>query len=58
MANTIFKHRSITNQNYEDELRSLQLGQTKEALQNMFRTRFIDLETVDLDALLIDKYGS
>lgn len=49
--------RIITDQLYEDELRSLQLGESEDTLHNIITTRFCDQENVELEALLIDKYG-
>lgn len=50
--------RDLRDHSYEDELRTLQLGESKEIIESILTTRFNDLEQVNLDALLLDGYGA
>ena len=50
--------RALRDFSYEDELRSLQINVDPSLRHALMTTRFSDLESINLDALLISAYGS
>lgn len=52
------KERLLKDHSFEDEIRSLQLNESTEAMRNIVNSRYSDLETISLDGLLLSHYGS
>ena len=50
--------RVLADHSLEDELRTLQLGESKDVMETILNTRFSDLEQSSLEALLLDGYGA
>jgi len=50
--------RKLKDFSFEDEIRTLQLGINKEKIKDIFDTRFSDQEAINLDGLLLSKYGT
>ena len=50
--------RNLVDHSFEDELRALQIDTNEETMRNVMRTRFSDLEQINLDALLLCGYDS
>lgn len=50
--------RILTDHSFEDEIRTLQLGVSPDEMISIINTRFSDLEALNLDGLLLSKYGS
>jgi len=50
--------RNLGDHSFESELRALQMGTNEETMSNIIRTRFSDLEQINLDALLLSGYDS
>jgi hypothetical protein len=47
----------LEDQSFEDELRALQLGESRDVMEAILQTRFSDSERTNLEALLLDGYG-
>jgi hypothetical protein len=50
--------RLICDQSFEDEIRTLQLGESSDKMRDILNSRFNDMEDIPLEALLFSDYGS
>lgn len=50
--------RDLDDLSYEDEIRSLQIGINRKQIEDLLNTRFSDQEALNLDGLLMSRYGA
>ena len=50
--------RLICDQSFEDEIRTLQLGESSDKMRDILNSRFNDMEDIPLEALLFSDHGS